>query len=72
MDKILDRGYRLLSSGEGRKTLLVQSILRKPDLLVLDEPYDSLDINQRRTAALFLTSPGRTQNAAAVLAQQPR
>lgn len=55
MDKILDRGYRLLSSGEGRKTLLVQSILRKPDLLVLDEPYDSLDIQSREELQHFFS-----------------
>lgn len=43
LERILDRGYRLLSSGESRKTLLAQAILRQPDLLILDEPYDSLD-----------------------------
>jgi len=53
LDRILDRGYRLLSSGEGRKTLLAQSILRNPDLLVLDEPYDSLDIESRAELQAF-------------------
>lgn len=44
LDHVLDRGYRLLSSGESRKALLAQALLRKPDLLILDEPFDSLDI----------------------------
>ncbi len=48
LSDILDRGYRLLSSGEGRKTLLAQALLQKPDFLVLDEPYDSLDIPSRK------------------------
>lgn len=39
-----DRGYRLLSTGEGRKVLLVSAVLREPTLLVLDEPFDGLDI----------------------------
>jgi molybdate transport system ATP-binding protein len=43
LDKVLDRGYRMLSSGEARKTLLAQAILQQPDLLILDEPFDSLD-----------------------------
>ncbi len=40
---LLDRGYRLLSSGEGRKTLLLRAIARHPDLLILDEPFEGLD-----------------------------
>jgi molybdate transport system ATP-binding protein len=43
LEPLLDRGYRLLSSGEARKTLLAQALLAEPDLLVLDEPFDSLD-----------------------------
>ena len=53
LEKVLDRGYRLLSSGEGRKTLLAQSILKSPDLLILDEPYDSLDIPSRQELQTF-------------------
>jgi molybdate transport system ATP-binding protein len=53
LGKILDRGYRLLSSGESRKTLLAQTILAKPDFLILDEPYDSLDIASRTELQAF-------------------
>lgn len=48
LEKLLDRGYRMLSSGEARKTLLAQAILQKPQLLILDEPFDSLDANSQR------------------------
>jgi molybdate transport system ATP-binding protein len=37
------RGYRVLSSGEARKVLLLQAVLRSPQLLVLDDPFDGLD-----------------------------
>ena len=50
LDHVLERGYRLLSSGESRKALLAQALLhkQKPDLLILDEPFDSLDLRSRK------------------------
>ncbi len=51
---LLDRGYRLLSSGEARKTLLASALLRQPDLLILDEPFDSLDRETRKQLAEYL------------------
>ena len=53
LDRLLDRGYRLLSSGEARKTLLAQAVLSKPDLLILDEPFDSLDLTSKAQLADF-------------------
>lgn len=44
LQALWERGYRLLSTGEGRKVLLLQSVLRAPSLLVLDEPFDGLDV----------------------------
>ena len=38
-----ERGYRLLSTGEARKVLLLQAVLRAPSLLILDDPFDGLD-----------------------------
>ena len=63
LDKILDRGYRMLSSGEARKTLLAQAILQNPDLLILDEPFDSLDIASKQQLQDFfqhLLQEGKT------------
>jgi molybdate transport system ATP-binding protein len=37
------RGYRLLSTGESRKVLLLQAVLSAPTLLILDDPFDGLD-----------------------------
>lgn len=39
----LDRGYRQLSSGESRKLLLIASLSHRPDLLIIENPYDGLD-----------------------------
>jgi molybdate transport system ATP-binding protein len=43
LDALWQRGYRILSTGEARKVLLLQAVLRAPALLVLDEPFDGLD-----------------------------
>lgn len=45
---LLERGYRLLSSGEGRKVMLARAVLDQPDLLLLDEPFEGLDRQARR------------------------
>jgi molybdate transport system ATP-binding protein len=42
-----ERGYRLLSTGESRKLLLLRALLASPPLLVLDEPFDGLDAASR-------------------------
>jgi molybdate transport system ATP-binding protein len=40
---LLERGLRFLSTGEMRKVTICRALLRKPQLLVLDEPFDGLD-----------------------------
>ena len=44
MEALWDRGYRQLSTGEGRKVLLLRAVLAQPSLLVLDDPFDGLDL----------------------------
>ena len=43
----LNRSYHKLSSGEGRKTLIIEALLKEPDLIVLDSPFDGLDVKTR-------------------------
>jgi molybdate transport system ATP-binding protein len=39
------RGYRLLSTGEARKVLLLRALLQSPSLVILDDPFDGLDVS---------------------------
>ncbi len=43
-EPLLDRGFRKLSSGESRKVMLIRAMTSAPDLMILDEPYEGLDI----------------------------
>lgn len=52
--RLLDRRFKYLSTGETRKTLLCQSLMSHPDLLVLDEPFDGLDVESRANLAQVL------------------
>jgi molybdate transport system ATP-binding protein len=45
---LLDRPLRVLSNGEGRKTLIARALMHKPELLILDEPFDGLDAASRQ------------------------
>ncbi|HET9957436.1 MAG TPA: ATP-binding cassette domain-containing protein [Polyangiaceae bacterium] len=54
LEGLWDRGYRLLSTGEARKTLLLQAVLAGPSLLILDEPFDGLDRAAQAELALAI------------------
>ncbi len=48
IDHLLQRKITSLSNGETRRTLLTISLLKKPDILVLDNPFTGLDKESRR------------------------
>ncbi|MBK5142762.1 molybdate ABC transporter ATP-binding protein ModF [Budviciaceae bacterium BWR-B9] len=51
---LLSRRFKYLSTGETRKTLLCQALISSPDLLILDEPFDGLDVASRQQLANLL------------------
>ncbi|QUG76621.1 molybdate ABC transporter ATP-binding protein ModF [Erwinia sp. E602] len=54
IEALLDRRFKYLSTGETRKTLLCQALMAQPDLLILDEPFDGLDVDSRANLASVL------------------
>lgn len=47
IDHLLDRPFVTLSNGETRRMLLARSLLKKPQLLLLDNPFAGLDVHSR-------------------------
>ena len=43
LELLLDRGFRKLSSGETRKLLFTRALTSKPDMLIIDGPFEGLD-----------------------------
>jgi len=43
IEPLMDRAFRKLSTGETRKVMLIRALTSRPELLVLDEPFDGLD-----------------------------
>jgi len=63
IDTLLSRRFKYLSTGETRKALLCQALMSQPDLLILDEPFDGLDVASRASLTDTLHSlqqPGFT------------
>ncbi|WP_294883292.1 molybdate ABC transporter ATP-binding protein ModF [uncultured Gilliamella sp.] len=52
---LLNRRFKYLSTGETRKTLICRTLMSKPELLILDEPFDGLDIASRANLAEILS-----------------
>ncbi len=63
---LLDQPMQSLSGGEHQRVLLARALLRRPQLLVLDEPVQGVDVTGQ--AALYhLIAELRTQQGCAVL-----
>ena len=52
--RLLDRGIRTLSNGEIRRVLIARVLLAAPEVLVLDEPFDGLDLPARENLAAMV------------------
>jgi zinc/manganese transport system ATP-binding protein len=55
------------SGGEQQRLLIAQALIRRPDLLILDEPLDSLDVTNQASISALVRDVCRSQNVAVLL-----
>jgi len=56
LERVLDSHYGVLSFGERQRTLLARALAAGPRLLILDEPFEGLDLGARERIMSFLDS----------------
>jgi len=59
LEPVLDQSIETLSKGFKRRVGLAQAILHDPDVLILDEPTDGLDPNQKHEVRELIRSMSR-------------
>jgi molybdate transport system ATP-binding protein len=59
IEALLGKPVSVLSTGEMRKLLIARALLRHPRLLILDEPFNGLDVASQAQLAQILDGLGR-------------
>ncbi|MFN8223515.1 MAG: ATP-binding cassette domain-containing protein [Gaiellales bacterium] len=61
LERIAERRFRRCSHGERTRTLIARALVRRPPLLLLDEPGSGLDLPGRETLLAALTTLARDE-----------
>ena len=70
INALLDQPFITLSNGETRRMLLARSLVKRPDILLLDHPFVGLDTHSRQVLHDALAELAR-QDTAIILATSP-
>ena len=66
LDNLADRRFSTLSTGEQRLALLARTLIKNPELLILDEPLHGLDIARKKAAVQAIDTLCRRDNTTLV------
>jgi zinc/manganese transport system ATP-binding protein len=66
-DTYAERTLGELSGGEQQRILIAQALVRRPRILMLDEPLDSLDLPNQAAVTALVQRICRTENVAVLL-----
>jgi ABC-2 type transport system ATP-binding protein len=61
LDSVLRQSIDTLSKGYKHRTCLAQALIHDPDVLILDEPTDGLDPNQKHEVRNLIRELGKTK-----------
>jgi ABC-2 type transport system ATP-binding protein len=61
LESVLDQQIDTLSKGYRHRTCLAQSLIHDPEVLIMDEPTDGLDPNQKHEVRNLIREMGRTK-----------
>ena len=61
LDSVLDQSIDTLSKGYKHRTCLAQALIHDPEVLIMDEPTDGLDPNQKHEVRNLIRELGRSK-----------
>ncbi|GAA5877074.1 hypothetical protein JCM16303_006159 [Sporobolomyces ruberrimus] len=72
MEELLDLPLITLSNGQTRRARILKALIKKPQLLILEEPFTGLDISSRELLVRLLTSLHSTRSPRILLILRPQ